>query len=108
MLPTVVADIFGMRHFGTLLGLMNVAPAASSFIFSAYFTSSLYESQLQPGETVSCSIHATFQVCFGLKCFELALQIMGGIAALSCLLIVLLWFMNRDVYRPDPASPTAP
>eukprot|EP01112_Ceratiomyxa_fruticulosa_P009731 TRINITY_DN2550_c0_g4_i1.p1 TRINITY_DN2550_c0_g4~~TRINITY_DN2550_c0_g4_i1.p1 ORF type:complete len:477 (+),score=79.72 TRINITY_DN2550_c0_g4_i1:191-1621(+) len=64
LIPTIISELFGEEYFGSNFGIVGLAPALGSFIFSTVLASRLY------------NIHLTAQEiregvpCMGQQCFQ--------------------------------------
>ncbi|KAG0610160.1 hypothetical protein M758_7G042600 [Ceratodon purpureus] len=123
LIPTATSELFGLKHFGTLLNAVTMASPIGSYILSVRVAGFFYDVEarkqhpLRPllrrslhllsamnghipaGEFTSfADENKTSLSCTGAVCFRLTFFIMAAICAVGCLLCALLLARTRKYY----------
>ncbi|KAK8587418.1 hypothetical protein V6N13_086405 [Hibiscus sabdariffa] len=88
LMPTITAEIFGIRHMGTIFNTIAIASPIGSYIFSVRIIGYIYD-KMATGEDKSC---------YGTRCFMLSFFIMASVAFLGFLVAFVLFIRTRKFY----------
>lgn len=80
--PTLVSEIFGLKHFAAIYATNSLSIAVSSYSLATKLASELYDQHLKDGETE----------CHGPQCFRLTFAICS-MACAACMLVT--WLLAR-------------
>lgn len=91
MIPSIVHELWGNKHWGFNYGLINLGPALGSYLFATLLASHFYEK------------HASHQngavaKCYGIACYRDTFFITAGCCGVAVLLGVLLCIRTRQHY----------
>ncbi|XP_062168526.1 uncharacterized protein LOC133874666 isoform X2 [Alnus glutinosa] len=89
LMPTIAADIYGVRHLGTIINTLGIAIPLGSYISSVRVIGYFYEKEAS-GEDDSC---------FGTHCFMLSFLIMASVVFLGFLAAIALFFRTKSFYQ---------
>jgi hypothetical protein len=127
VVPVLIMEMFGPRHFGTLYTTLAIAPALSSFVIATWLVGDVYDRHARanvcecgfaPGSTCEaeltlCEVGAgpgdddlcpadsgciMGAPCMGQRCFQLTFVISCGVAVLGVVLALALQLVSRNVY----------
>lgn len=90
LMPTIVSEIFGVMHMGTIFNTITTASPIGSYILSVRVIGYIYdvEASVEGGNT-----------CSGTHCFRLSFFIMSSAALLGSLAALTLFFLTKDFYQ---------
>ncbi|KAI5071713.1 hypothetical protein GOP47_0013964 [Adiantum capillus-veneris] len=88
--PAISSELFGLKSFGPIFGLLTLSAPASSTILAGFVAGALYDREAEKQQSSEC----TGQVCFYLTCW-----IMVGVCAFGMLLSSALSWRVRDLYK---------
>ncbi|KAE8693907.1 transcription initiation factor IIB-2-like [Hibiscus syriacus] len=88
LMPTITAEIFGVRHMGTIFNTIAIASPIGSYIFSVRIIGYIYD-KVATGEDKSC---------YGTRCFMISFFIMASVALLGFLVAFVLFIRTRKFY----------
>lgn len=105
LVPTATSELFGLRHFGTLLNAVTMASPVGSYILSVRVAGFFYDAEAHKQH----NLHGLFlgdhesnkeydQSCTGAVCFRVTFFIMAAICVLGCALCALLVARTRKYY----------
>ncbi|KAE8707396.1 transcription initiation factor IIB-2-like [Hibiscus syriacus] len=86
LMPTIVSEIFGVRHMGTIFNTITVASPVGSCIFSMGVVGYIYDSE------------ASESGCKGSHCFMLSFLIMASATLLGSLAALALFYRAKRFY----------
>jgi len=90
LMPTIAADLYGVRHMGTIINTIGIATPLGSYIFSVRVIGYFYEKEAS-GEDDSC---------FGsTHCFMPSFLIMASVVFLGFLAAIALFFRTMSFYQ---------
>jgi hypothetical protein len=89
LMPTIAADIYGVRHLGTIYNTIGIATPLGSYIFSVRVIGYFYDKEAS-GEDDSCS---------GTHCFMLSFLIMASAVFFGFLAAIALFFRTKSFYQ---------
>lgn len=123
LIPTATSELFGLKHFGTLLNAVTMASPLGSYVMSVHVAGFFYDAESQkqhPSRQTSNSlIRRSLQLlrpmrsliadkvslqnqsnmsCTGAVCFRLTFFIMAGACGLGCILSAILVARTRKFY----------
>jgi len=81
LIPTIISELFGPEYFGSNFGVVGLAPALGSFVFSTVLSSRLYNLHLteqQIKEGVPCMGKQCFQGSFFITFFIALTGLISG------------------------------
>lgn len=88
--PAISSEIFGLKSFGPIFGLLTLSAPASSTVLAGFVAGTLYDREAEKQGSSDC----TGQVCFYLTCW-----IMVGVCAVGMALSAALSWRVRGVYK---------
>ncbi|XP_057430994.1 protein NUCLEAR FUSION DEFECTIVE 4-like [Lotus japonicus] len=89
LMPTITSEIFGVKHMGTIFNTIAAASPIGSYILSVRVVGYIYDK-----ETIEED-----NSCFGIHCFMLSFFILAGVAFLSFLAGLALYFRTQKFYK---------
>lgn len=108
LIPTATSELFGLRHFGTLLNAVTMANPLGSYVLSVRVAGFFYDAEAHKQHP---SIHGVvsrvlrfgdankeYLSCSGAVCFRLTFFIMAAICMLGCGFCALLLARTRKYY----------
>ncbi|PRP73821.1 hypothetical protein PROFUN_10191 [Planoprotostelium fungivorum] len=88
LIPVMVNDLFGAKHWGVNYAIINCGPAGGNYLF-VLLQAAIYKSHCLPGH----------DDCQGPECFRLFFWIVAAISALGFVLSTVLWFRTAALYN---------
>ena len=98
MVTTLTVDCFGVRHFATNCGAVDLAPSLGSYIWASRVAGGLYDAHAVPCGGQSHGLVENAKVCWGPTCFRGAHLAAAVACVLAAVLAVLLWARTVDLY----------
>lgn len=106
LLPTATSELFGLRHFGTLLNAVTMACPLGSYFFSVRVAGYFYDAEAHKQHPHIHSALTFFQQssnketlsCTGAVCFRSTFLVMAAACTLGCVLSALLLARTRKYY----------
>lgn len=89
LMPTVVSDIFGKVHMGTIFNTITIAGPIGSYILSVRVVGYIYDKEVSNDENM----------CIGTHCFMLQFLIMACVTFSGFLVALWLFFWTRSFYK---------
>ncbi|XP_019152286.1 PREDICTED: uncharacterized protein LOC109149097 isoform X1 [Ipomoea nil] len=100
---SIISELFGLKHYSTLLNFGGAASPVGAYIFNVRVAGVLYDKEgtkqmedqgiiRQPGEDLSCT---------GVECFKLAFLIIAASSFVGCIVSLILVARTRKFYRSD-------
>ncbi|KAK7317226.1 hypothetical protein RJT34_01273 [Clitoria ternatea] len=89
LMPTITSEIFGVKHMGTIFNAIAAASPLGSYILSVKVVGYIYDNQADKEDNS----------CFGIHCFMVSFFILAGVAFLSFLVGLALYFRTRRFYK---------
>ncbi|PON93316.1 Major facilitator [Trema orientale] len=89
LMPTIVSEIFGVAHMGTIFNTITIASPVGSYIFSVRVIGYIYDKEAS----------AEGKTCVGKHCFMLSYLIMASATFLGSLVALVLFFRTRSFYN---------
>lgn len=90
LMPTIVSEIFGVVHMGTIFNTIATASPIGSYILSVRVIGYIYD--------VEASVEGG-NICSGTHCFRLSFFIMSSATLLGSLAALILFFLTKDFYQ---------
>ncbi|KAE8727066.1 transcription initiation factor IIB-2-like [Hibiscus syriacus] len=88
LMPTITAEVFGIRHMGTIFNAIAMASPIGSYIFSVRIIGFIYV-KMATGEDKSCH---------GTRCFMLSFLVMASVAFVGSLVAFALFIRTGKFY----------
>lgn len=88
--PAISSELFGLKSFGPIFGLLTLSAPASSTVLAGFVAGAIYDREAEKQGSSDC----TGQVCFYLTCW-----IMVGVCAVGMALSAALSWRVRGVYK---------
>ena len=88
LLPTLVAELFGVAHLASIYNTLTLAVTSSSLLIATLLASTIYDSHVVPPA----------KQCYGDECYHLTHLIVAGICAVGVLATELLAVRTRVFY----------
>lgn len=88
--PAISSELFGLKSFGPIFGLLTLSAPASSTVLAGFVAGTIYDREAEKQQSSDC----TGQVCFYLTCW-----IMVGVCAVGMVLSAALSWRVRGVYK---------
>ncbi|KAH7856693.1 hypothetical protein Vadar_004361 [Vaccinium darrowii] len=89
LMPTIVSEIYGVVHMGTIFNAIAIASPIGSYILSVKVVGYIYDAEASvEGNT-----------CSGTHCFRLSFLIMASAALLGSLSALMLYFLTKKFYQ---------
>lgn len=120
LIPTATSELFGLKHFGTLLNAVTMASPVGSYILSVRVAGFFYDAEArkqhvlrpllrrsvrlisamngQSFDLISDQENRASLSCAGAVCFRFTFVIMAAICAVGCALCALLLARTRKYY----------
>ncbi|XP_057443054.1 protein NUCLEAR FUSION DEFECTIVE 4-like [Lotus japonicus] len=89
LMPTITSEIFGVKHMGTIFNTIAAASPIGSYILSVRVVGYIYDREAIEEDNS----------CFGIHCFMLSFFILAGVAFLSFLVGLALYFRTQKFYK---------
>ena len=89
LMPTIVSEIFGVAHMGTIFNTITFACPVGSYIFSVRVIGYIYDKEAS----------SKGNKCVGKHCFMLSFLIMASATLLGSLAALVLFFRTRNFYN---------
>ncbi|CAH9113889.1 unnamed protein product [Cuscuta epithymum] len=100
---SIISELFGLKHYSTLLNFGGAASPVGAYIFNVKVAGALYDNEgmkqlvakgliRKPGEDL---------VCNGVECFRLAFIIIAASTFAGCLVSLVLVARTRKFYKSD-------
>ncbi|KAL8547298.1 hypothetical protein ACS0TY_006868 [Phlomoides rotata] len=89
LMSTIVSDIFGKVHLGTIFNTITIAAPIGSYILSVMVVGYIYDKEVSNNENV----------CIGTHCFMLPFLIMACVTFSGFLVALWLFFWTRSFYK---------
>lgn len=89
---TIVADIFGLKHYGTLYASISIASPVGMYVLSVPVVGRFYDAEAKRESSASLE-------CHGKLCFGRSLLILMGVTLAAAACAVALWLRTRILYR---------
>ncbi|KAI4376706.1 hypothetical protein MLD38_014439 [Melastoma candidum] len=97
MVPTV-SEIFGLKHFGLLLGFISLGNPVGAFLFSGLLAGYIYDKEAAKQHGVAL-LKATTVSCLGPDCFRITFLVLAGVSSLGVVLSIILSIRIKPVYQ---------
>lgn len=111
IVPAAASELFGLKKFGALYNILNVANPAGSLIFSGLIASTIYDMEAEkqshhkhyPVQILESILSAGISSdeplkCEGAICFFLTSMIMSGFCIVAAVLSTVLVYRTRVIY----------
>ncbi|KAK3226039.1 hypothetical protein Dsin_005901 [Dipteronia sinensis] len=92
LLTTIISEIFGVTHLGTIFNTISIASPIGSYIFSVRVFGYIYD------KAAASSGGDQNNSCSGTHCFMLSFMILAFFALCGSLVALLLFFRTRRFY----------
>ena len=96
LMPSIISDLFGLKHFGGNYSGMRWCPSLGSLFISTLLAGTLYD--LRATEGVNADDDHD-HVCYGPECFRLTFFISSAICAVCCALSVIFYQRTKSTYH---------
>lgn len=93
VIPSLIADLFGIKHFASTYTWVQFAPAAGGYLLGTLLVGVLYEAAKAAGPS------AGQHYCIGSGCYSTTWLVLTVMNVLSVMGTRLLMHLNRDAYR---------
>lgn len=93
LMPSLAADLFGLKSFATIYTVLQIAPACGSLGLASWLTATLYSEELRRQGLPSDA------VCLGRGCFRTTFLILTISAGVGCIAAASLLYRTRRVYQ---------
>lgn len=90
LMPTIVSEIFGVTHFGTIFNTITIAGPIGSYAISVRVIGYLYDKEMAQEGT---------EYCTGTHCFRLSFLIMAFTTVIGFVIAMGLFFRTRRLYE---------
>nr|GMC72154.1 protein NUCLEAR FUSION DEFECTIVE 4-like [Ipomoea batatas] len=91
LMPTIVSEIFGVVHMGTIFNTITIAGPIATYILSVRVVGYFYDKEAASGGELN--------ICTGTHCFMLSSFIMAATTFSGALVALALFFRTRNFYR---------
>ncbi|XP_057525430.1 protein NUCLEAR FUSION DEFECTIVE 4-like [Amaranthus tricolor] len=100
---TIISELFGLRHYGTLYNYGSLAAPLGSFIFNVRVAGHLYDREglRQLAALGLTRKHGEELRCSGVKCYQLAYIIITVATCTTALVSLILVARTRKFYQGD-------
>ncbi|KNA14870.1 hypothetical protein SOVF_103410 [Spinacia oleracea] len=100
---TIISELFGLKHYGTLYNYGSLAAPLGSFIFNVRIAGRLYDREGLRQLKASGIIrkHGEELHCYGVKCYQLAYLIITAATFVTALVSLILVVRTRKFYKGD-------
>ncbi|KAA8542367.1 hypothetical protein F0562_023497 [Nyssa sinensis] len=89
LMPTIVSEVFGVVHMGTIFNTITIAGPVGSYILSVWVVGYIYDKEAsKEGNT-----------CTGTQCFMLSFFIMASATLFGSLFALALFFRTKKFYK---------
>lgn len=88
LMPTITSELFGVKHMGTIFNAIAAASPLGSYILSVRVVGYFYDKQADEDN-----------LCFGIDCFMSSFFILAGVAFLTFLVGLVLYFRTQRFYK---------
>lgn len=88
LMPTITAEIFGVRHMGTIFNTIGVASPIGTYILSVWVIGRNYDKEAAEDNS-----------CYGVHCFMVSFFILASVSFLGFLVSLTLFFRTREFYK---------
>lgn len=93
VIPSVVADLFGITHFASTYAVIQIAPAAGNFLLGTMLVGTVYEAAKKHSATPDN------RYCLGSACYATTWLIILGLNLVSLLGSVVLMLRSTVMYQ---------
>ena len=101
---TIVADVFGLKYYATLLASINLASPVGMYLLSVPVVGRFYDAEAKR-ESNSALVGSNGSLtCQGSMCFGLSLLVLMGVTLGAAACAAALWFRTRNLYREAHAE----
>ncbi|KAI3766769.1 hypothetical protein L2E82_16840 [Cichorium intybus] len=90
LMPTIVSEIFGVSHFGTIFNTITIAGPFGSYFISVRVIGYLYDREVARGGT---------EYCTGTHCFRLSFLVMAFVTFMGFVVAMWLFLRTRGLYE---------
>ena len=100
---TIISELFGLKHYGTLYNYGSLAAPLGSFIFNVRVAGHLYDRE-GLRQLVALGVrrkHGEEFHCYGVKCYQLAYLIITGATFVTAIVSLILVARTRKYYKGD-------
>uniref|UniRef100_A0A803NDR8 Nodulin-like domain-containing protein n=1 Tax=Chenopodium quinoa TaxID=63459 RepID=A0A803NDR8_CHEQI len=100
---TIISELFGLKHYGTLYNYGSLAAPLGSFIFNVRIAGHLYDREglRQLKAQGLTRKHGEELHCYGVKCYQLAYFIITAATFVTALVSLILVARTRKFYKGD-------
>ncbi|XP_021733749.1 protein NUCLEAR FUSION DEFECTIVE 4-like [Chenopodium quinoa] len=88
LMPTITAEIFGVKHMGTIFNTIGIASPIGTYFLSVWVIGNIYDRQARNSNT-----------CYGVHCFMSSFFILAFVSFLGFLVALTLFFRTRAFYK---------
>ncbi|KZV31270.1 hypothetical protein F511_13064 [Dorcoceras hygrometricum] len=89
LMPTIISDLFGNTHLGTIFNTITIACPIGSYLLSVRVVGYIYDRETPEFE----------KTCMGTHCFKLGFIIMAAVTFLAALIALALFLTTRNFYK---------
>ncbi|XP_057520689.1 protein NUCLEAR FUSION DEFECTIVE 4-like [Amaranthus tricolor] len=100
---TIISELFGLKHYGTLYNYGSLAAPLGSYIFNVRVAGHLYDKEgIRQLEALGLTRkHGEELRCYGVKCYQLAYFIITAATFFTALVSLILVARTRKFYKGD-------
>ncbi|KMT11441.1 hypothetical protein BVRB_5g107650 [Beta vulgaris subsp. vulgaris] len=100
---SIISELFGLKHYGTLYNYGSLAAPLGSFIFNVRVAGHLYDMEglRQLKASGLTRKHGDELHCYGVKCYQLAYFIIAAATFFTALVSLILVARTRKFYKGD-------
>ncbi|XP_024519052.1 uncharacterized protein LOC112342070 [Selaginella moellendorffii] len=99
VLSTIIAEIFGLKHYGVLQSFPNIAKGIGTFVLSVEVAGVFYDRQARRyrgPDTLEAGL-----LCHGAKCYSETFFVMAATCLFGCAIAVVLSLRSAKFYRAE-------
>ncbi|XP_057516657.1 protein NUCLEAR FUSION DEFECTIVE 4-like [Amaranthus tricolor] len=90
LMPTITAEIFGVKHMGTIFNTIGIASPIGTYILSVWVIGYVYDKEARGSDD---------NTCYGVHCFMSSFLILACVSFLGFLVALTLFFRTRVFYN---------
>eukprot|EP00878_Enallax_costatus_P039669 GHUV01045545.1.p1 GENE.GHUV01045545.1~~GHUV01045545.1.p1 ORF type:complete len:201 (+),score=45.81 GHUV01045545.1:588-1190(+) len=91
LLPAIMSELFGLKHFAPNYTTLKFAPAAGGYLLATRLTGWLYDT--------AAARHGDSHECIGPDCFRVAFLLLSAVAAISSVACSVATARSRVAYE---------